>query len=260
MLQNACYCGTTAFGGFYCKVCCSMNSVGTTPSRLTSRFSSERGNRTASKLTPSSSYSSFCTAPSSKTVHAVEQNVAASARCRQTNRCPAVRQSLVQATPDHCHRAPTAIPAGACRLHRAGFAAQRPQANRVCYRPRGSASLVHQSPQHHHHLLDLQHAIRFGRIDHVQQQVGIARLFERRPKCLDQLVGQMTNETYCVGQDNRPQVVDIQTAQGRVKGGEQLVGRVNVRFRHVVEQRGFAGVGIAHQGHGRDIRTRAATA
>jgi len=66
MLQNACYCGTTAFSGFYCKVCCSMNSVGTTPSRLTSRFSSERGNRTASKLTPSSSCSSFCTAPSSK--------------------------------------------------------------------------------------------------------------------------------------------------------------------------------------------------
>ncbi len=29
MLQNACYCGTTAFSGFYCKVCCSMNSVGT---------------------------------------------------------------------------------------------------------------------------------------------------------------------------------------------------------------------------------------
>ena len=113
--------------------------------------------------------------------------------------------------------------------------------------------------QHQHHLLDLQHAIRFGRIDHVQQQVGIARLFERRPKCLDQLVGQVTNETHRVGQDNRPQVANVQTAQGRVEGGEQLVGRVHVRFRHVVEERGFTGVGIAHQGHGRNIRTQTAT-
>jgi len=38
-----------------------------------------------------------------------------------------------------------------------------------------------------------------------------------------------------------------------------LVGRVHVRFRHVVEQRGFTGVGIAHQGNGRDIGPRTAT-
>ncbi|RMU40499.1 hypothetical protein ALP29_05226 [Pseudomonas syringae pv. avii] len=113
--------------------------------------------------------------------------------------------------------------------------------------------------QHHHDLFNLQHAIRFGRIDHVQQQVGIARLFERRPKCLDELVGQVTNETHGIGQHNRPQVVDVQTPQGRVEGGEQLVGRVHIRLGHVIEQRGFAGVGVAHQRNRRDIRTGTAT-
>ncbi|RMP65068.1 hypothetical protein ALQ18_05181 [Pseudomonas marginalis pv. marginalis] len=109
--------------------------------------------------------------------------------------------------------------------------------------------------QHHHHLFDLQHAIRLSRIDHVQQQVGVARLFERRPECLDQLVRQVTNEPHGVGQHDRPQVIQFETAQGRVEGGEELVGRVNVGLGHVVEQCRFAGVGIAHQGNRRNIGT-----
>ncbi|MNZ63159.1 hypothetical protein D3C78_812990 [compost metagenome] len=68
-------------------------------------------------------------------------------------------------------------------------------------------------------------------------------------------MGQVANETHSVGQDNRPQVVQFQTAQGRVQRGKQLVSRVHVGFRHVIEERGFTGVGIAHQGHGRNIRT-----
>src|SRR5690606_27298766 len=52
--------------GLYCKVCCSRNSVGRNPARLTSRFSSMRGSRTDKTQSPCSSCSSLCTAPRSK--------------------------------------------------------------------------------------------------------------------------------------------------------------------------------------------------
>ena len=145
MLQNACYCGTTAFSGFYCKVCCSMNSAGTTPSRLTSRLSSERGNRTASKLTPSSSCSSFCTAPSSKNCARSRAKRCGKRKVPTNKSLPSNSAMACSTAPDRCHLAPTARPAGACRSRRAVSVAQRPQANRVCYRPRGSASPGHQS-------------------------------------------------------------------------------------------------------------------
>ena len=65
----------------------------------------------------------------------------------------------------------------------------------------------------------------------MQQQVGVARLFERRPKCLDQFVRQVTNEAHGVGQDDRPEIVEFESTQGRVERGEQLVGGVDVGIR-----------------------------
>ena len=85
--------------------------------------------------------------------------------------------------------------------------------------------------EHRHDLFDLRHAFWLVSVDHVQQQVGVARLFERSPKCLDQLVRQVTDEAHGVRQNDRTQVVQFQTAQGRVEGGEQLVGRDTRRNR-----------------------------
>ncbi len=101
--------------------------------------------------------------------------------------------------------------------------------------------------EHHHDLFNLGHALGFMGVDHVQQQVRVARLFERSPKCLDQLVRQVANEAHSVRQHDRPQVIELESAQGRVEGGEQLVSREHVGIGYRVEQRRFAGVGITHQ-------------
>ena len=107
--------------------------------------------------------------------------------------------------------------------------------------------------QHRQHLLDLLHALWLMGVDHMQQQVGVARLFERSPKCLDQLVRQMANEAHGIGQHDRPQVVELQAAQGRVEGGEQLVlrqDRLRRRgFGQGVEQGALASVRVAHEGY-----------
>ncbi|RMN81584.1 hypothetical protein ALQ52_04413 [Pseudomonas cannabina pv. alisalensis] len=109
--------------------------------------------------------------------------------------------------------------------------------------------------KHGHDLLDLRHAVRLVRVDDVQQQIGVARLFKRRTKSFNQLVRQMTNEAHGVGQHDRTQVIELQTAQGRIECGEQLIGRKHVRIGDRVEKRRFAGVGVTHQRHRRNIGT-----
>ncbi len=91
--------------------------------------------------------------------------------------------------------------------------------------------------QYHHDLLDLLEAIGLVSVDHMQEQIGVARLFERSPKGLDQLVRQMADETHRVSQHNRPKVFEFKAAQGRVKGCEQLIGRIDVGVGHRIEQR-----------------------
>ncbi|MNY51159.1 hypothetical protein D3C86_1867240 [compost metagenome] len=99
--------------------------------------------------------------------------------------------------------------------------------------------------EHRIHLLDLQLALRLVSIDHVQQQVGIARFLERGAERLDQLVRQVTDEADGIGEDHRTDVVELQTAQGRIEGGEQLVGSEDIRLGQRIEQGRLAGVGIA---------------
>src|SRR5690606_9156253 len=79
------------------------------------------------------------------------------------------------------------------------------------------------------------------------------------PEGFHQLVRQVTNEAYGVGQHDRTQVIQLEPAQGRIEGREQLISRVDLRRGQGIEQGGFAGVGIADQGNSGDIRTLAAT-
>lgn len=45
----------------------------------------------------------------------------------------------------------------------------------------------------------------------------------------------MSDETYGIGQDNRPDLGQFDAAQGWVQRGEQLVGREDFRVGHAVE-------------------------
>ena len=74
--------------------------------------------------------------------------------------------------------------------------------------------------EYRHDLFDLLVALRLMGVDHVQQQIGVARLFQGRPECLHQLVRQMADETHRVGQHHRTKVIQFQTPQGRVESGE----------------------------------------
>src|SRR5690606_711987 len=113
--------------------------------------------------------------------------------------------------------------------------------------------------QHQVHLFDMGCAFGIGGVDHMQQQVGLAGFLQGGAERLDQLVRQMTNEAHRVGHDDRPDVVQLDPPQGRIKGGKQLVGGIYRRLGEGIEQRGFASVGIANQGDHGDFRSTAGT-
>ncbi|RMN10882.1 GTPase [Pseudomonas savastanoi pv. glycinea] len=70
---------------------------------------------------------------------------------------------------------------------------------------------------------------------------------------------QMANEAYGIGQHDRAQIIELQTTQGRIERGEQLVRRKHIRIGHRVEKGRFTGVGIPHQRNRRDIGATAST-
>src|SRR5690606_16658182 len=91
--------------------------------------------------------------------------------------------------------------------------------------------------QYGHDLLDLCVAFRLEGVDHVQQQIRVAGLFQRGPKGLNQLVRQMANETHRIRENHRTDIVQLQPTQGWVQRGEQLVGGVHVGCGQRIEQR-----------------------
>ncbi len=107
--------------------------------------------------------------------------------------------------------------------------------------------------QHALHLFDLLGVVRVGRVDHVQQQVGIGGFLQRGLERIDQAVRQVADEPDRVGQRHRAAagaallVVEVEPAGGGVQRGEQLVGRIGARLDQRVEERGLAGVGVADQ-------------
>ena len=83
---------------------------------------------------------------------------------------------------------------------------------------------------------------------HVQQQVSLARLVERRLERVDQVGGQLAYEADGVGKQER-QVVYHHLAHRGVERGEQLVlGEHLALCEHVHDGR-FAHVGISHERH-----------
>jgi hypothetical protein len=105
--------------------------------------------------------------------------------------------------------------------------------------------------QHALHFLDLLGVVRVGRIDHVQQQVGVGGFLQRGLEGVDEAVRQVADEADGVGQRHRAprlRIAQVQLAGGGVQRGEQLVGRIGARLDQRVEQRRLAGVGVADDG------------
>ena len=90
----------------------------------------------------------------------------------------------------------------------------------------------------------------------MQQQVRLARLRERRAEGVDELVRELADEADGVGQ----QVVapaQPPAARRRVERVEEAVAHADLRARQRVEQRRLAGVGVADERDGRQLRALA---
>ena len=95
--------------------------------------------------------------------------------------------------------------------------------------------------------------LRVGCVDDVQQQVGVLQLLQRGLERLHQLVGQLADKAHRVGDHHVQRVADRQQTGGGVQRVEQPVVGGDARAGDGVEQRGLACVGIAHDGHHRDL-------
>ncbi len=91
-----------------------------------------------------------------------------------------------------------------------------------------------------------------GSVEHVREQVGAARLLERRTEGVDELVRELCDEADGVGQQV-PAPAQTQRARGRVERVEQAVANADLRAGKRVQERRLAGVGVADE---RDRRQR----
>ena len=98
-------------------------------------------------------------------------------------------------------------------------------------------------------LLDLLCPVVGSSIDHVQQQIGLRGLVERRAKSFDQLVRKVAHKPDGIRQDDFATRAQNQLAGQGVECGKELIGGVGASPGQGIEQGGLAGVGIAHQRH-----------
>jgi hypothetical protein len=90
-----------------------------------------------------------------------------------------------------------------------------------------------------------------GKVDHVQQQVGILQLLERRLEGADEAFGQVADKADGVGDDHLPLERKPQPSGGGVEGGkEQILGK-DLALGEGVEQGRLAGIGVADDGDDR---------
>ena len=102
------------------------------------------------------------------------------------------------------------------------------------------------------HHLDLLLELGMRDIDNVDEDVAVAHLVEGALEGFHQMGGQLADEAYGVGQQER-QVRNHHLAHSRVKGSKELVLGKHLALAQHVHQRGFAHVGIAHKGDAREL-------
>ncbi len=104
--------------------------------------------------------------------------------------------------------------------------------------------------EHAHHRGNHAFALGMRGVDHVHDQIGFGRLFERGAEGRHQRVRQPVDEADRVGDQHLALVGQAHAAHQRIERDEEGVRRQRVGVREAVEKRGLAGVGVAHERHG----------
>ena len=91
-------------------------------------------------------------------------------------------------------------------------------------------------------------------IHHVEQNIRVRQLLQRRLERGHQMVRQLADKSDRVGQQNLLRVRDAQFARRRVERVKQPVIGLNPRAGQRIEQCGFSRVGISHNRHQRQFR------
>ena len=116
------------------------------------------------------------------------------------------------------------------------------------------AALVHvhaQALEHLAHVGGFGVAVGTCDVAYVQDDVGLAHLFQGRAEGFHQFVRQVGDEAHRVRQDGRPAVGEVQHPQGGVESGEEHVLGHDLGLGQAVEQGRLAGVRVADQRHDR---------
>ena len=103
--------------------------------------------------------------------------------------------------------------------------------------------------------------VRGGGIHHMEQQIRLGHLLQGGLEGLHEGCRQIPDEPHSVCKHDVSGALDAHPAHERIQGGEELIGHERTGARwpsQGVEQRGLAGVGVAHQGHGRHPGSAAA--
>ena len=114
--------------------------------------------------------------------------------------------------------------------------------------------------QHDLDVVQLRFGVAMRNVAHMQDHIGLDHLLERGAEGGDQHGRQVGDEADRIGEDHARAMRQADRAQRRIERGEQHVGGQHARLRHAVEQRRFAGIGVADQRHDRIRHAPAAVA
>lgn len=101
--------------------------------------------------------------------------------------------------------------------------------------------------QHPIHRLDLFITVGRRGIDYMKQQIRIGGFLQGGRESLYELVRQIADKSHGVGNDKMDARGPLQPTGQGVQGRKQLVGGERLSACQGIEQRGLAGIGIAHQ-------------
>ena len=93
--------------------------------------------------------------------------------------------------------------------------------------------------------------VRRGNIHHVQDQGGVGDFFERGAEGFDQRGGQVPDESHRIADQHAAAGGQGHRTHGRIERGEHARIGQHGGLGQAVEQGGFSGVGVTHQGDGR---------
>ena len=95
---------------------------------------------------------------------------------------------------------------------------------------------------------DLFLGVRMADVDDVEEEIGLDDLFEGGLEGFDETVGEFADETDGVAEEDVLVGGEAESACGGVQGGEEFVLREDFGAGDGIEQGGFSGVGVAHDG------------